>query len=262
MVTHKVLLVEDDQDEADYVQSLLSRAIDAIFEVVHVSRLTDAIREVGEKNYDVILLDLGLPDSQGSQTVVRMARATDVPIVVLSGNQNDDLNVNSLESGALEFLPKNRAKSTDLLAKSLRYAVERNQLEKEIWEARRRAEEERQRAEEISARLAYLKLGSDDEPGDVTSEELASFANQYRNLVLAHIRAVQNGTKRPAVLVEKLATDLVNKKVGARDLGQLHVDVVDAFRQRMSHFAFRDFTREARLTLVDLMGHVLDAYRR
>lgn len=263
MAVHRVLFVEDDQEQANLTLELLSRSNEGEFQVVHVQTMADAVREAkANESFDVVLLDLGLPDTEGVNTVRKMTQATDLPIVVLTGNEDEHVRDESIEYGAIDFLPKDRAKSTDLMAKALRFAIERKQLENKLNESRRRELKEKAKAEEIAARLAYLKLGSDDAPGNVTQEELADFSSQYRDLILAHVRSAQSGRMRPAAMVEQLATELVKKGVGARDLGQLHIEVVDAFRRRMSHHAFREFTREARLTLVDLMGHVLDAYRR
>ena len=96
------------------------------FTVVHARRLSDALDRLQGERFDAVILDLGLPDSQGLETLdrarARVGRQT--PIVVLTGNQDEEVGVRALQRGAEDYLVKDGA-TAELWARSLRYAIER-----------------------------------------------------------------------------------------------------------------------------------------
>ena len=79
----QVLLVEDNPGDALLLQEVLAGVGVAEFRLAHVERLSEALKRLGEEHFDVVLLDLLLPDSQGLETLVRVQeRAHEVPIIV------------------------------------------------------------------------------------------------------------------------------------------------------------------------------------
>lgn len=124
-----VLLVEDNQADARLVRELLRDSATTRFDVVHVTRLGDAIQRAGEGGVDVILLDLSLPDAHGIETVTRLhAAAPQLPIVVMSGRDDESLSVDGVREGAQDYLVKGRVDAA-LLVRALRYAMERQRQE-------------------------------------------------------------------------------------------------------------------------------------
>ena len=127
-----VLVVEDSSGDARLVQEMLSEATAAAFELTHAERLDEAIRLVARSSFDVILLDLGLPDSHGRGTFLKLqAHATDVPVVVLSGLDDEIIAVTAIRAGAQDYLIKGQIDS-QLLSRALRYAIERHRLQAEL----------------------------------------------------------------------------------------------------------------------------------
>jgi CheY-like chemotaxis protein len=126
----KLLVVDDNPHDVDLVRAQLADAGGATaFEVEAVGRLGAAIERVGRKDVDVVLLDLALPDSNGTQGVVRLARdASEIPVVVLTGNDNEALGLRAVQDGAQDYLVKGQV-SGPVLQRSLRYAVERKRAE-------------------------------------------------------------------------------------------------------------------------------------
>lgn len=124
-----ILLVEDDAEDAFLVQRLLDLRGDGQFAVRHVSNASDAIRTLTKGGVDVVLLDLGLPDSQGFETVVRIRTSfPGVPVVVLTGIDDESLGLAAIECGAQDYVSKD-AVAGQLLFRALRFAVARhNQL--------------------------------------------------------------------------------------------------------------------------------------
>ena len=128
----KVLLVEDNRGDARLLYEGLEEALPEQFQMTHVRRLSEALEYLWEETCDVVLLDLGLPDSHGLDTlVVTRAQAPGVPIVVLTGFQDEALAGEALKGGAQDYLVKGQVDSK-LLARSLRYAIVRKATEEAL----------------------------------------------------------------------------------------------------------------------------------
>ena len=123
----RVLLVEDDDDSAALVATELDLTSAGTVALQRARTLTEAVSEAPESGYDAVLLDLGLPDSAGLDTVTRLhAAAPNLPIVVLTGRDDDQLAMSAVRAGAQDYLVKGTADG-QLLMRSLRYATERKQ---------------------------------------------------------------------------------------------------------------------------------------
>ncbi|MEG3875994.1 PAS domain S-box protein [Microcoleus sp. herbarium7] len=126
----KVLLVEDNQAEADLIEELLletnvSRGESQRLSVSCTDRLSKAQKLLVAEHFDVILLDLSLPDSQDLSTIVKIQEySLNTPIVVLTARNDEELAVQSIQAGAQDYLVKRQIDS-EVLMRSLRYAVER-----------------------------------------------------------------------------------------------------------------------------------------
>ncbi|MFB6136540.1 MAG: hybrid sensor histidine kinase/response regulator [Halobacteriaceae archaeon] len=143
--TLRALLVEDNPGDARLVRHHLGDDLVAEFvgdlDVVHVETLADAVAELDGEGYHVVLLDLGLTETTGLDTLDRVAEtAPDVPVVVLTGNRDNDVAVEAIRRGAQDYLTKDRI-DPHTLARSLRYAVERRRQERELERQNERLEE-------------------------------------------------------------------------------------------------------------------------
>jgi PAS domain S-box-containing protein len=136
--TLHVLLVEDTPADARLIQAILRASS---FEVTLVERISDALDVLRSKHVDVILLDLNLPDSRGSQTLDTILEQADgIAIVVLTGNGDEQAALNAVAQGAQDYLIKGIA-NADTIVRSIRYAFERTRAEED-----RRQSQERFRA--------------------------------------------------------------------------------------------------------------------
>ncbi len=148
----RILLVEDDPDDVWLMRNLLGDRWDGPFELIHVELLSAAIELCREQSFDVVLLDLGLPDSRGLGTFLRMQSAVnDLPIVVLSGYADEAMAVKAVQAGAQDYLVKGQVDDNSLV-RSLRYAIERTRR-RTAEEALRQTKEEFRLAQEIQQRL-------------------------------------------------------------------------------------------------------------
>ena len=120
-----VLLIEDDPDYVTLVQMWLAASKDYDFEVSWTDTVQDGIARLAGGGIDVILLDLSLPDSSGSETFLSVfASAEETPIVLLSGDDSDELAVELVSLGAQDYLVKG-ASSGGPLIRSILYAMSR-----------------------------------------------------------------------------------------------------------------------------------------
>jgi two-component system, cell cycle response regulator len=126
----RVLLVEDNPGDARLVREALNDGAPGEFTVEVAASLQQALESLAPAidAVDVVLLDLSLPDSQGLETFRALhARAPAVPILVLSGLNDDSVALKAVNEGAQDFLRKGRADS-ELLPRAIHYAIERNAM--------------------------------------------------------------------------------------------------------------------------------------
>ena len=147
-----ILLVEDNLGDAGLLRAALSddASEEFTFTLAHVTRLSEAVSALRRSAFDVVLLDLSLPDSQGLETVVGVRDAAPViPIVVLTGLSDDKVAIEALRNGAEDYLVKGQVDS-GLLARSISHAIERKRVQTQI----KRREQEQQALREINLALS------------------------------------------------------------------------------------------------------------
>jgi PAS domain S-box-containing protein len=122
---YRLLLVEDNPGDARLIREMLAGENGVLLDLQCAASLSGGLRLLGEASFDVVLLDLGLPDSQGLDTFARLhAKFPRVPSIVLSGNDNVELAVRAVQAGAQDYLVKGDI-SGDTLARAIRAAIER-----------------------------------------------------------------------------------------------------------------------------------------
>ena len=193
----KVLLVEDDLGDADLICELLELVDSTSFQVTQSRRLQEALQYLRKEPFDLVLLDLSLPDSHGLSTVSQVCtQAPIVPIVVLSGLEDESAAIEAVQKGAQDYLVKGQVES-DLLVRAIRYAIERSkirqllnlreeQLQKVNEDLERRVEErtlqinlanEQLRSLEVELRQA---LAQEKELSELKSRIITTISHEYR----------------------------------------------------------------------------------
>ncbi len=128
----RALLIEDNPGDARLIEVMLAEADGKSFELRHVERLEDGLRELGSGTIDVVLSDLSVPDSHGLETFQRLhARAPHVPIIVLSGLNDTTIALSAVHQGAQDYLIKGEVNG-QLLARAMRYAIERKRMSEQL----------------------------------------------------------------------------------------------------------------------------------
>lgn len=184
----RVLLVEDNATDALVAMDELAHALTTRFVVTHVQRIQAALDSVQAQVFDVVVLDLSLPDADGLDTFLRLRAAVPhLPVVVLSHRADEKLALQAVQAGAQDYLVKGQIEG--LLVRSIRHAVERAQSENSL--------------RTVKARLQRIINGTDDGLWDwldvtanaiwwspsyyaqlgYTPDELASTARNFRSLL-------------------------------------------------------------------------------
>jgi signal transduction histidine kinase len=129
------LLVEDSPSDAELFQHVFLRAASGKWNLVHVERLDEAIEVCRERTFDIALLDLRLPDSDGVDTVTQFCTAIpDVPVVILTVFDDEELALQAMSQGAQDYLVKDQV-TIQLLRRTIRYTIERAQILKRLKES-------------------------------------------------------------------------------------------------------------------------------
>ncbi len=135
-----VLLIEDNRGDARLLREMFGEHGPHRIELTHVECMYDAETFLAERATDVILLDLGLPDAQGLGAVRRAhSAAPRVPLVVLTGLEDDSMALQALQEGAQDYLVKGQIDARGLV-RALRYAVERKVMEEALFVEKERAQ--------------------------------------------------------------------------------------------------------------------------
>jgi diguanylate cyclase (GGDEF)-like protein len=130
----RILLIEDNPRHAQMLQDAMGEVIPGVsgaqpYDLTHVTGLAEGLDRLGAREYDVVLLDLSLPEARGLDALVRIReRHEDLPVIALTARGEDDLATQSLQAGAQDFLQKGKV-NAEILARSIRAAVHISNLQ-------------------------------------------------------------------------------------------------------------------------------------
>lgn len=131
----KVLMIEDNPGDVRLIKEMLGEATGAQFNLECVDRLKTGLKRLTEGGIDLVFLDLGLPDSQGIHTFLRVkSQEQKVPIIVLTGLEDEELAIKAVRNGAQDYLVKGQVDG-NLLVHAIRYAIERKRVEQSLRES-------------------------------------------------------------------------------------------------------------------------------
>ncbi|MBI3853129.1 MAG: response regulator [Verrucomicrobia bacterium] len=134
----KIKLVEDNPGDARLFHEMLNEPPVAAFEMSCAGRVDEVLRSLERETFDILLLDLGLPDSQGLATFSSvMAQAPKIPIIVFTGLSDERMALEAVAAGAQDYLVKGQINSF-MLKRAIHYAIERKRVEESLRESEER----------------------------------------------------------------------------------------------------------------------------
>jgi signal transduction histidine kinase len=198
------------------------------YRITSAATLDDAVTRSKDGAFDVVLLDLGLPDAEGTEALLRVSEATPAtPIVVLSGREDLDLALETMRLGAQDYLVKGQSEHP-LLTRAIRYAIERKRMQDSLAAAREDAER----------------------ANAVKDDFLAMLGHELRNPLSPIVTALMLMRERPGAEAMQRELDIVDRQV--EHVVRLVDDLLDVSRISRGKLAIhRD--------LVDLADIVSDA---
>ena len=127
-----ILYIEDNAADFRLIKEFLKETKRSAFNLVLAGTLKDGIEQIQKNNFDIILLDLNLPDSVGFQTFKKVfSCCKGIPLVLVTGDKDEDLSLKLITEGAQDYISKNNMNAF-LIEKTIQYAIERNKSEQEL----------------------------------------------------------------------------------------------------------------------------------
>jgi two-component system cell cycle sensor histidine kinase/response regulator CckA len=185
----RVLLIEDNPFDVRIIRDILSQTKETPFEITAATRLAEGLDLLNTEGFDVILLDLNLPDKKGIGSLGKVLSVNKkIPIIIVSGIGDEETALDALKKGAQDYFVKGSL-SGHVVVRSIRYAIERNRIEEELKRAR---EELELRVMERTAELARLneELKSENISRRQAEEVVRESEAKWRNLFENSIEAV------------------------------------------------------------------------
>jgi len=194
--TVRVLLVEDNPGDARLMRIFLAEAGSSAMELKHFACMSDAVNHLQRGGVDVVLLDLGLPDAQGLGGLRQMhSIAPGVPLVVLTGLDDETTAAQALQEGAQDYLIKGQIESHGLL-RALRYAMERQRMQVETEQIRKQqlqlkdeflSHVSHELRSPLSAIYQFVSILVDGLAGELRPEQ-----SEYLRITLRNVRQLES----------------------------------------------------------------------
>jgi PAS domain S-box-containing protein len=217
----RVLLIEDNPDDAKLLCRNLGKSTDGNIQIIQVKSLKEGLEHIARDAPDIILSDLGLPDSHGLDTVTKiMCEAPNVPLVVLSGFDDEATAIKAVQSGAQDYLAKGHLDGAQI-QRSLFYAIERARLQTEL----------EQHTQELSKFQANLhKILDNNADGIIVTDKDSQilFANAAAENMLGHKKKelIQQSFDYP-IDKGKISEIEIPCKDGEKTIAEMNVAKID-----------------------------------
>ncbi len=273
--TCHVLLIEDNLKNIELLEELLSQGQQSslsqgmAFPLTCVTTLKDSLESLKAEKYNIILLNLNLPDSQGLNTLIELREvAPDIPILVEIDNENETTVVESLQLGADGYLPIKTVDS-NLLIHEIRLGIERQKYRLKLNQKQQELRQEQELADldsliassrdtSVTARLFGTYPLKESVP-DVFQELIKTYGNLLDLSLEQRIFKVDYNISGE---LRTLADKLGFLKASPRDTIEIHTQVLKEKTQDIPVVKAQAYVDEGRLMILELMGYLASFYRK
>jgi DNA-binding response OmpR family regulator len=263
-----ILLIEDNTPDAELIRIILSEASYESFEISRVERLSEALKSLRKNTFDIVLVDLGLPDSQGLDSFRTIyAAVPETPIVVLTGLSDETVGLQAVRAGAQDYLIKDQL-DTNLLTRSIRYAIERGKLQDELASTRRREQDARtstalEKISQASNTSVTAKTFGVLPIKDGTPEYFGVLVQRYQKLMdIRFEQRIFQIEYDVSEALREMADELGFIKAGPRDAIEIYIAALKEIGKDVPLVKREAYAEEGRIMLLELMGNLVLFYRK
>ncbi len=257
-----VLLVEDNDADAELTREFLALHRGGRYTLHRVSRFADAMAMLRTTKVEVVLLDLFLPDFVATAGVTEMRELIgDVPILMLTGLGDEDVALECIQAGAHDFLNKNQY-GTANLGHAIEGSLARQRAGEHRMVREHLAYDRRMAGEGVLASLDIGPVPENVPLRDRLPDMFDAFVALYRTLLRAYVEDFDQAKAATAGAMLDLVKAIAAAGGGARDLIEIHTRIVDRIPQDASADQYRPLVVEGRLFALEMMGLLVDCYRR
>jgi CheY-like chemotaxis protein len=261
-----VLLIEDNPGDARLVAEFLAEATDLRYTLRQANRLSEGLDRLSPGDVDLVLLDLNLPDSQGLETLLAVRSAGPrIPVVVLT-TLDEEAGPAALRSGAQDYLPKGKF-DTELLMRTIRYAIERQLLLNEL--------EQRHRKEQHARKLELLEAltGSTDTAlgthlfgarslREASADLFTKIVHRYGDALAAAVASGSDELPPEATAeIDRIAGGLAALHASPRDALDVHAATMTVKERLLPPEEIGRYLEQGRQALLELISQLASHYR-
>ncbi len=257
----KILLVEDNQADADLVSEMLNEVGEVRYDVDHVFTLKEALTWLKQSDINLVLLDLSLPDASGLQSLQAIhGAAPGMPIVVFTSTEDEKLAESCIECGAHDYIRKTNLRPI-VLRRSIGFALE-GAREAQIGALERNLERYRGMSSSATGFTSVTRsLAGSAALREREPQLFTSLVTRYRSLLDEYFDSLVLKREKPRRVMETLVTVIGDHCGGPRDLIDLHVAALDLAFNELKKPQLHAYAIEGRLIALEMMGYLVDYYR-
>ncbi|WP_414468323.1 sensor histidine kinase [Methanobacterium sp. ACI-7] len=230
--TISVLLIEDNIGDAELIEEMLHESKYRKFKLKHFETLSEGLEYLNNYEFDVILLDIGLPDSQGIDTLLKIRIQNDeIPIIIFTGLDDEKIGLDALKEGAQDYLIKGEV-STNFLIKTILYAIERNKTQRRLTEL---IVELKHSNEELQ-QFAYITSHDIQEPLRTIASFTQLLERRYKGQLDDNADQYIDFIVNAAVRMKEMIEDLLQySRIGTNDVNLGLTDLEEVLQNVLSY---------------------------
>ena len=243
-----ILLVEDDRHQVEFIRSLLLHLMsDFEADVKNAGTLAAAQKALAEQVFDVILLDLNLSDSSGLTTYYQIRELQKrTPVVILTASEEKEMALQAIKTGAQDYLYKT-ALQGGVLLRSILFAIERNRHWTQLMDE----------MDGLNHIVVQMQASA-----NVDENVFSKFESEYKELLdIVAEQKIYKSKKNYSERLMKMAADLAAINADAGFIIEIHYAAMMEKITGAAPQEYRSSAEEGRLLIVELLGHLSNAYR-